>query len=90
MQPAGRVAAVRLGARPRRPALVVREPAEHSRRSLALRMSPSGAALLVRYDDDRLAALRKALREVTDPDAVLAAVAALSRAMQPAEPAVAS
>jgi DNA-binding MarR family transcriptional regulator len=70
--------------------LVVRETAPHSRRALALRVSPTGAALLDRYDDDRLAALRAALRDVPDPDAVLAAFAAFTKAMAPGASAVAS
>jgi DNA-binding MarR family transcriptional regulator len=70
--------------------LVLREPAPHSRRELALQMTASGRALLERYDEDRLAALRAALHGVADQDAVLAAFAAFSAAMRPAEPAVAS
>jgi DNA-binding MarR family transcriptional regulator len=70
--------------------LVLREPAPHSRRELALQMTASGRALLERYDEDRLAALRAALHGVADQDAVLVAFAAFSAAMRPAEPAVAS
>lgn len=70
--------------------LVVRETSPHSRRTLALRMSPAGTALLDRYDDDRLVAFRAALRQVADPDAVLAAFAAFSTATRTAASAVAS
>ena len=70
--------------------LVLREPAPHSRRELALQMTASGQALLDRFDEDRLVALRAALRGVTDQDAVLAAFTAFSAAMRPTEPAVAS
>jgi DNA-binding MarR family transcriptional regulator len=69
--------------------LVVRETAPHSRRALALRVSPAGRALLDRYDDDRLSALRAALERVPDPDAVRTAFAAFTAAMAPAERAVA-
>jgi DNA-binding MarR family transcriptional regulator len=70
--------------------LVVRETSPHSRRNLALRTSPAGTALLDRYDDDRLVALRSALRQVADPDAVLAALAAFSTATRPAASVAAS
>jgi DNA-binding MarR family transcriptional regulator len=69
---------------------VVREPAAHSRRALALRTSASGSALLDRYDDDRLVAFRAALQDVGDRAAVVAAFAAFGAAMRPAEEAVAS
>jgi DNA-binding MarR family transcriptional regulator len=69
---------------------VVREPAAHSRRELALRTSTCGSALLDRYDDDRLVALRAALQDVADRAAVVAAFAAFGAAMRPSEPAEAS
>jgi DNA-binding MarR family transcriptional regulator len=70
--------------------LVVRETAAHSRRALALRTSPSGQALLDRYDQDRLGALRAALQGMADRDGALEIFAAFSAAMRPTEPAVAS
>jgi DNA-binding MarR family transcriptional regulator len=71
--------------------LVLRVPSPHSRRALALRMSPTGQELLGRYDD-RLLAFRAALERVPGEDrvAVLSAFAAFTDAVRPLEPAVAS
>jgi DNA-binding MarR family transcriptional regulator len=66
--------------------LVVREPSPRSRRALALRTSPAGSAVLDRYDEERLVVLRRVVRDVPDPDAVVAAFAAVVAALRPAEP----
>ena len=60
--------------------LVRREPSPRSRRELALQVAPDGDALLDRYDDDRLEALRAAVGRLPDEDraTVLAAFAAFS------------
>ncbi len=70
--------------------LVVREPAAHSRRALALRTSLAGSAVLDRYDDERLGVLRRALQDVPEPDTVVAALAAITAAVRSTEPVGAS
>jgi DNA-binding MarR family transcriptional regulator len=70
--------------------LVVREPAAHSRRALALRTSLAGSAVLDRYDEERLGVLRRALQDVPEPDAVVAALAAITAAVRSTEPVAAS
>lgn len=72
--------------------LVLREPSPHSRRALALRISPAGQELLGRYDDDRLVAFRAALERVPGEDrsGVLRAFAVFADAARPVDRAVAS
>ena len=66
--------------------LVRRELSPRSRRELALRVAPDGDAVLDRYDDDRLEALRTALGRLPEGDraAALAAFAAFSGAFETA------
>ena len=64
--------------------LVRRETSFRSRRELALRVAPDGDAVLDRYDEHRLDALRAALERLPSDDraAALAAFAAFSGAFE--------
>lgn len=48
--------------------LVERATAEHSRREIALRLTPEGCTTLQRYDDLRLAALHRLLAALPDQE----------------------
>ena len=66
--------------------LVRREQSPRSRRELALQVAADGDAVLDRYDEDRLGALRAALARLPDADrpTALAAFAAFSGAFEAA------